>query len=237
MRRRPRVHPALVAISVLGVAALSVSTIAAASHDFSDVPNNNPFHDEISAIADAGITTGFVDGTYRPGADVSRGSMAAFLGRGLPRVGYDEGSSSAATSAFQTLAEVDMERGAEVASGEAGFYVVTGTIEANTTGTASCPCTLNAFISGPDSTIEGVTGVLALPNDNSGRARESLTVQAVVPAGPDLPEPEFTLSASAFRNSGSGEPTYVMEGSLSVLYVPFGFDGTQALAPPTTDPA
>jgi hypothetical protein len=233
MRRRPRFHPALAAISVLGVAALAGSTLASASHDFPDVATASPFHDDISAIADAGITTGFEDGTYRPGTDVSRGSMAAFLGRGLTRVGYDEGSSSAATTASQTLAEVDMVRGAEVAAGDAGFYVVTGTVAANTTGTASCPCTLNAAIQVPGDEIAGVTGVLALPNDNSGRARESLTVHAVVPAGPDLLEPEFTLTANAFRNTGSGEPTYVMEGALSVLYVPFGFDGTQSLTPPT----
>jgi hypothetical protein len=233
MRRRPRFYPALAVIAVMSVAAISVATVAGAIDDFSDVSNGHPFHDEISAIADAGITTGFEDGTYRSGAAVSRGSMAAFLGRGLTRAGYDEGSSSVASAAFQTLGEVDMERGAAVGSGDGGFYVVTATVEVATTGVAShCPCTVTAFVDVPGLADEQVIGVLGAPADNSGRARESLTLHAVVPAGPDLPGTEFTLQAGAFRNSGSGEPTYEFTGSLSVLYVPFGFDGTQALTAP-----
>jgi len=37
----------------------------------------------IAAVADADITTGFTDGTFRPGDDVTRGQMAAFLFRAL----------------------------------------------------------------------------------------------------------------------------------------------------------
>ncbi len=37
----------------------------------------------IAAVADAGIAGGFPDGTYRPGADVTRGQMATFLARAL----------------------------------------------------------------------------------------------------------------------------------------------------------
>jgi hypothetical protein len=55
--------------------------MAAASHDFPDVPNTNPFHDDIAWLADAEVTGGFPDGTYRPGDPVTRGSMAAFLRR------------------------------------------------------------------------------------------------------------------------------------------------------------
>jgi hypothetical protein len=233
MMRPPGFHRAIVVIALIavtGVVAISVASVAGA---FSDVSNSHPFHDEISAMADAGITTGYEDGTYRPGVAVNRGSMAAFLGRGLTRAGYDEGSSSVASAAFQTLGEVDMERGASVGSGDAGQYVVTATVEVATTGvTSHCPCTVTALVNGPGSNDEQVVGVLGVPPDNSGRARESLTLHAVFPAGPDLPGPEFTLQAGAFRNSGSGEPTYDFTGSLSVLYVPFGFDGTQALTAP-----
>jgi hypothetical protein len=37
----------------------------------------------IAWVAEQGITGGFGDGTFRPGADVTRGQMAAFLARGL----------------------------------------------------------------------------------------------------------------------------------------------------------
>src|SRR5688500_11860470 len=68
-----------------GILLLTAPAVVLASHQFSDVPTGHPFHDEISAIADAGITTGFDDGTYRPGATLTRQAMAAFLERGLGR--------------------------------------------------------------------------------------------------------------------------------------------------------
>jgi S-layer homology domain/Divergent InlB B-repeat domain/Kelch motif/Galactose oxidase, central domain len=48
---------------------------------FSDVSADHPFCPEIAWMKDAGITTGFSDGTYRPDADVTRQAMAAFLAR------------------------------------------------------------------------------------------------------------------------------------------------------------
>ena len=48
---------------------------------FSDVPASHLFADEIGWAAAAGITTGFGDGTFRPGADVTRQAVAAFLYR------------------------------------------------------------------------------------------------------------------------------------------------------------
>jgi hypothetical protein len=54
-----------------------------AFHSFSDVPDDSIFHSDISAIADAGVTLGFPDGTFRPKDFVTREQMAAFLNRGL----------------------------------------------------------------------------------------------------------------------------------------------------------
>jgi secreted trypsin-like serine protease len=48
---------------------------------FPDVTVAHPFFEEISWMADTGITTGFADGTFRPAAPVTRQSMAAFLYR------------------------------------------------------------------------------------------------------------------------------------------------------------
>ena len=55
--------------------------IALASHQFTDVPNTNSFHNHIDAIADAGITTGCAVGKYCPKDFVTREQMAAFLNR------------------------------------------------------------------------------------------------------------------------------------------------------------
>ena len=48
---------------------------------FPDVTSDHPFHDEIDALAAAGISQGYDDGTFKPGATVSRQAMAAFLNR------------------------------------------------------------------------------------------------------------------------------------------------------------
>ncbi|MCC5953897.1 MAG: choice-of-anchor M domain-containing protein [Acidimicrobiia bacterium] len=48
---------------------------------FPDVPPGHPFYDEIDWLVDAGITTGYDDGTFRPTWSVTRQAMAAFLYR------------------------------------------------------------------------------------------------------------------------------------------------------------
>jgi hypothetical protein len=52
-----------------------------ASHQFTDVPTSNTFHDDIDAIADVGVTTGCAVGKYCPKDFVTREQMAAFLNR------------------------------------------------------------------------------------------------------------------------------------------------------------
>lgn len=55
---------------------------------FSDVGGLHPFCADIEWLADSGVTSGYPDGTFRPGADITRQSMAAFLYRysGSPEV-------------------------------------------------------------------------------------------------------------------------------------------------------
>ena len=48
---------------------------------FEDVGADHPFHDAIAWAVEAGVTDGYDDGTFRPGADVTRQAMAAFLYR------------------------------------------------------------------------------------------------------------------------------------------------------------
>jgi hypothetical protein len=68
-----------------GIAALvfagSFTGGALAGGGFSDVPPGHAFEDEITWMADTGISTGYPDGTFRPGQAVTRQAMAAFMGR------------------------------------------------------------------------------------------------------------------------------------------------------------
>ncbi|HEX2152422.1 MAG TPA: S-layer homology domain-containing protein [Acidimicrobiia bacterium] len=72
--------------SIVGLAllVLVVAIPAAAAHRFNDVPDDNIFHDDISWLADAGITRGCnpPDNTeFCPSDNVTRQQMAAFLHR------------------------------------------------------------------------------------------------------------------------------------------------------------
>jgi hypothetical protein len=71
-----------VAILLATVAlALSVPLAVFASHQFTDVPNSNPFHGDIDALVDSGVTFGCGGGRYCPKANVTREQMAAFMNR------------------------------------------------------------------------------------------------------------------------------------------------------------
>ncbi len=71
----------LLSVLALTVAVVAFPLGALANHDFSDVPDSNPFHGDISAIADAGVTFGCGGGNYCPSANVTREQMAAFMNR------------------------------------------------------------------------------------------------------------------------------------------------------------
>ena len=84
MIRAPRVprpsRPVLLTILVTALLAFPMG-IVLASHQFTDVPNSNPFHADIDALVDSGVTAGCGGGKYCPKANVTREQMAAFLNR------------------------------------------------------------------------------------------------------------------------------------------------------------
>ena len=72
-------------LQFMGVRITYFRTISAppATSTFSDVSTTMQFFPYIEALAAAGITTGYGDGTFRPDQVVTRGQMAAFLARAL----------------------------------------------------------------------------------------------------------------------------------------------------------
>ena len=68
------------------VAVVLIPAAAVASHQFTDVPTSNIFHDDISWLADNDITKGCnpPDNTnFCPGRTLDRAEMATFLARAL----------------------------------------------------------------------------------------------------------------------------------------------------------
>jgi hypothetical protein len=74
-----------VTIAVVALAALILAPAAVwASHTFNDVPDDNTFHEDIEAIADARVTIGCnppANTDYCPDDFVTREQMAAFMNR------------------------------------------------------------------------------------------------------------------------------------------------------------
>jgi hypothetical protein len=75
----------LKAVLVLTIVGAVIAPIAvSASHTFTDVTDNNVFHDHITWLADAGVTKGCNPPTndqFCPDDNVTRGQMAAFMKR------------------------------------------------------------------------------------------------------------------------------------------------------------
>lgn len=79
-RPRSRTRRGLAVVGLV-VALAVLPAIALANHSFSDVPNSNPFHADISALVGSGVTSGCGGGKYCPKDNVTREQMAAFLNR------------------------------------------------------------------------------------------------------------------------------------------------------------
>lgn len=216
------------ALAVCALLVFGAGSAALASHQFNDVPDSHIFHDEISAIGGAGITTGFPDGTFRPENNIPRQGMAAFFERGLGRVGYGESGGNALGTSSGNLSavvgSVTIDAGAK-SSGN-GFVLLTGTVTADTGNENFCPCELSTQIQEPGSGA----GLLHWFNV-SGNATESAfassnaSVQWVVPINADTTR-TFELVVNLHDADMSAISVW---GELSAVYVPFGPDGDNTI--------
>lgn len=223
---RARTVSARTALVVGAVVALVAGATGALAADaFSDVPSSHTFHDEVGAIADAGITTGYGDGTFRPDQPVNRGAMAAFMHRGFGRVGHDESNTVLDAGESASLGTVTVDAGAT--SSGTGFVVVSGHVEASTATEASCPCQVLVSMDEGDGTSTHERTYLNLPGtaNESGHSRIDGTAQQVYPIAADASE-TYTLSVDLM----DADATSVnVSGELTAVYVPFGPDGDDTL--------
>ncbi len=95
---RLRRYAELGAVAVL-TAALVAPLSALALGEFSDVPDDHIFAEDIAWLADNQITTGCGDGKYCPADPVTRGQMAAFMRRLATRQVVDANTAVQAASA------------------------------------------------------------------------------------------------------------------------------------------
>jgi hypothetical protein len=229
---------------LIGLLLLVAPAVVLASHQFPDVPNGGPFHDEIGAIAEAGITTGFDDGTYRPGDPVTRQAMAAFLQRGLGRVGLAIGAAPMTSSldvaaGDTTTAAVPVRPLTITVPGASNGFTpqqlvhLQGRIEFFTSLSNSakgCPCQFTAFIRDMTTNAASTAQRQTFESSSTNSLAYTFDVEALfaAPPGPRTYQLEVRLSA---RNSTTNAASFNFStsSSLSAMTFPFGPTGTSDL--------
>jgi hypothetical protein len=209
------------------VLTVTASGTALANHLFADVPTSSIFHDAISAIAGAGITTGCGGGNYCPAANVTREQMAAFLHRGLGRVASTPGTppERSVTTTPVLLRTLTIQTG-ETSGGTVMVKLDTA-YTAYMTSATGCPCSVQFFqVYGTASSSPQVgTNTYAMLTQLAGTyAIQSgpLTGAIAVPSGADA---TFTVWAEIFEGTGT---TIRAWADMSAVYAPFGSQGTSA---------
>lgn len=206
-----------------------------ASHQFSDVNDDHVFHDEIDALAGAGITQGYPDGTFRPSTDVTRGAMAAFLARGNTRVAGGDGSGSLSPTTGPTegvLASATMTAGA-TGDGSNGFVLAIASVTARTDDAVDCPCEVFTRVHRrSDDQVVAFANYTTMPGEatDTGETSTSVTTTGIIALPTDTTE---TYDLVVGTTDVDVEEIQ-FEGDLTAIYAPFGPEGTNTLGTTTS---
>ena len=235
------------------IAALVVAVpIALASHDFTDVPDSNPFHGDIAAIKRAGITSGKTcvppgtPPTYCPQEGITREAMAAFIHRGFGRVAwardtyfvasYPAVGQGAGIANAATVGTVSINTGG--AAGGTQFVSLHGKLAlfTNSAIATACPtaCTLRIDLVDPADPGTVLDDALWRPKDNSDGTTISLDAVDLVPTATTK-----TYRLRFWYESGAAQGQFnAWSLSLVAQTFPFGSTGTDVLpAPPSGERA
>jgi hypothetical protein len=218
---------ALAGAVVIAVLSGAVVSYAGGGGPFPDVPGSHPFATEIENMANAGITGGFPDGTFRPDNPVTRASMAAFLGRGLGRTSYraipEQEITADATSI--SLPFIEIAPGA-IGSGNNGYVVVTAAIEVDRN-SDTCVCSAYIQIQASKNNFANIDFV---SDSHSADLDTGMTYTTISHTVVVLVEPgsnyRFRVRANNNVNVLHGTDRTTFSGSMSAIYVPYGWDGT-----------
>jgi hypothetical protein len=217
---------------IVGVTALVVAPLTAvASHSFTDVPDNQTFHEDIEWLKDTGVTRGCnppANTEFCPDRFTSRGEMAAFMKRYAAFIDAEDGTPGQADNAdtvdgFDASSLVRAEGSATDNPSESdgtvesvtidapvdGLLVVDSVTEATSADAWFCRIELNG------TQVPELGYNIDVPGDGACPSSMVLSVQAG----------EHIIDLVV----GDIEDT-LNESSLSVLFVPFDGNGDQ----PTT---
>lgn len=202
-----------------------VATAAGAAFD--DVNENGPFAEHIANVQEAGIATGFPDGTFRPTNPINRQQAATWIDRAASRTALDfadQADEHAPVSPGDPTRELATIEMSSPAAGDGGGWVtLEGYFAAATqapTG-AGCPCAFDAVVvdgSGDDVAL----GVLTVPGPESDDERTSAGPVGMTPISGIVWLPAGTTETYTLRVTlvDSDVGTVFIAGTLSGQYAP-----------------
>jgi hypothetical protein len=224
---RPHRTVLLVLATAIVTSILTTTGVVVAGGGFVDVGPSHPFRTEIDAIVEAGITTGYEDGTYRPSAPVTRGAMAAFMERGFGRVAYASGTFAVPNPDTDVYGAGEVQITSGAAATGAGRVALTGNVSVRTEDPGTCPCAIEVHIR--DQTTGQTSPLMydTLGGDadefTNAATSSSLSWVPTVPAGATR---TYTLLV---RFPAEGVTNVAATGTLTATYVPFdGSPGIQS---------
>lgn len=221
VRGRARAAVARIALA-LALVAFPITVLA--SDTFTDVPTSNSFHASINTLFGSRITTGCSPTTYCPDSAVTRGQMAAFLTRGLGRVGYRAApiNGDLTGPGNVELNSIQLKVGGVL--GGYGMLKVDASVVMNVTDVTNCPCEGYFWLSidgiGSSNTVH--PHVDSLIGAGIGRDYAPITWAVRVPSGATI-----TVKLIGTMLGGSADTGEITgAGDLTVLYLPFDAFGT-----------
>jgi len=221
--RLPRRWWARLAVAAVVVGAIGVP-VAWAGHTFSDVPDSSPHHDDVSALAGAGITGGCAPGLYCPTAAVRRDQMASFLRRGLGRTAFVQGADDEIPDTGRDLAVVVIDVGG--AAGQWQFVKLDGVVTTYADNTGGCPCTVRYRIYHDGAGEVNYFRYNTLDDDELGYLGLDIETGATTAAVPVPSGTTQTFRIVGERVAGGHVGGF---GELTAITAPFGSTGTNTL--------
>lgn len=226
-RRRPRHRSRRRTLSVAGaavalVASSSIGTAWAVT-TFTDVPATHQFYDEIEEVADAGVVTGYSDGTFRPGDPVSRQVLAAMMSRGLGRsVGNDNSVNLTNAAKLAEVTAVTMYPPG--ATGGTGHIALDANVTFIASNTAACPCQVRAWIEKGNTRVSEVSvETLANLANEGGTVYANLAVNANVEVTSQKLYPLGSNTYTLVAEMVDADQTLITaRGAINAVSTPFG---------------
>ena len=217
-------------LAALVTTIVAVPIVVYASHQFTDVPNTNPFHADIDWLADAGVTKGCSTTQYCPKDNVTREQMAAFMrrlsgndGGVAPSVNADKVdgynlAQFAPRAAFNNTTDApdgaDYTLSTTVTAPARGILIISGGVNAFNVGFKTYGCSIQV----DDVTVTGSHMTSQLNGNGTVNEQEDCTTSGAKTVGPGTHTVDLEVSSV---DTG----TDLFGSSVWVLWIPFDGNG------------